>query len=518
MSAAGGVNAAEAAEASTLKALMQLHTSAPAKQRAGRDRRLVRSMLQDAQDTLLQSLAVISASDLHQAVPQLIQLHCLAAVQDSIPASAPVLPASEAPPGFAPKPAEVPSCSQSSLAHHLWPFVPGLSNSDFGHLQPDLWPVQDPKPMLQLLRVHQHLDSKQDRSAQQHLLLAAALSATASCNYKLVRRLVQDMQAGMQAQDPQQHVAGLLDIQAALKSGSIDISAAAQKLYQELQRLQTLSASPDQQTEHASVKLQMILQLVQWSTEATTTQPHVSHSFDIKRMIKEILTSPTVALSDAAPPSALGSGHQDGLIGTVSERAAAWLVYADYLYASSQPTRPADTAGQHSVGLQDQNAQQGSNAPTTPDASSFQSQQSEVIQAYSMYLSLACQTQGPAGVPQDYTSVLLKLLELVVSLATNNSSLGAVTVALQRVPVLAWRTVVPQLFALLANEHTATSESARAPLQSLGCFDAASVVFPALVEIKRIDQGMLRCRFHHVHDSLCSHMHCCLGYWQHPRV
>ncbi|KAL0031856.1 hypothetical protein WJX79_000268 [Trebouxia sp. C0005] len=52
----GGVRAAEAAEATSLKALMQLHAHSSAKQRPGRDKRLIRTLLQDSKDTLLQSL------------------------------------------------------------------------------------------------------------------------------------------------------------------------------------------------------------------------------------------------------------------------------------------------------------------------------------------------------------------------------------------------------------------------------------------------------------------------------
>ncbi|KAL0054989.1 hypothetical protein WJX82_005498 [Trebouxia sp. C0006] len=62
----GGVHAAEAAEATSLKALMQLHAHSSAKQRPGRDKRLIRTLLQDSKDTLLQSL-----SELLQRLEQL---------------------------------------------------------------------------------------------------------------------------------------------------------------------------------------------------------------------------------------------------------------------------------------------------------------------------------------------------------------------------------------------------------------------------------------------------------------
>ena len=66
------------------------------------------------------------------------------------------------------------------------------------------------------------------------------------------------------------------------------------------------------------------------------------------------------------------------------------------------------------------------------------------------------------------------------------------TESLQGLPPLTWRPVVPQLFALLAHDNAALSGLAESLLHHLGSVDAAAALYPALVESKRIEQGMLQ--------------------------
>ena len=52
-----------------------------------------------------------------------------------------------------------------------------------------------------------------------------------------------------------------------------------------------------------------------------------------------------------------------------------------------------------------------------------------------------------------------------------------------------WRAVAPQLFALLAHSEEEVARLAGELLQGLQMLDPAAVLFPALVESKRISSG-----------------------------
>ena len=455
---------------------MQLHASAPVKQRAAREKRIVRSMLQDAQDTLFQSLAVVAQSGLDHTLPHLVQLHCLTAVQDTLPLATPNPAASDAPPGFAPKVTDAPP-AQSSLLTHMWPFSESQCAS-WG-MNPDHWAAQDPKPMLQLLRVHQQLKDKQQDSTCQRLRLAAMHSASASGNHKLASRLLADVQALSEEGDISWCASRLLDTQRALSGGDLDTATAYQQLEQILQALHNSSASNRQHPQFTSIQLQVMLQLAKWSGSTTSSASAVT-DWNVSHMLHQ----PSVTPLDPSlweDIQAVDQAHDQepylsSAVCNVPRSAAAWLAYADCIHTCSV-TSLRDNMVKDAVYV---------------DCDSGISRCFDAVQAYCRHLALASQTMGPAGKPEDCTAALLKVLHLVTTSAVSPSEVGlsAMTECLQGLPPLTWRPVVPQLFALLAHDNAALSGLAESLLHHLGSIDAAAVLYPALVESKRIEQGM----------------------------
>lgn len=475
--AVGGVNAAETAEASSLKALLQLHTSAPAKQRVVREKRVARSMLQDAQDTLLQSLAITSQSGLDQTVPHLVQLHCLAAVQETLPPVAPNSSDVDAPPGFAPKVVEVPLL-QTSMLTRLWPFS-DLSNQAPWSTQAVNHPADNPEPMLKLLRVHQHLKDNHRHDVQQRLRLATMHAASASHNYKLATRLVADVQAGSLWWCS----ACLRETQTAHERGKLDTNTAVHQLGQILESLQNKPAA-----HLSSVPVQVLLQLAKWSAKREPSASTVDAN--LLRLVQQLSKDHGVSeLSTSNGHTSSQETYLHAAISIASQSAIAWLAYADYLNGTSQHNSSKHAVDDVSV-QQDQLAalQQGRNQDTEASTESDH-RCSEALQAYCRYLVLGSQSKGSADAPEDNTAVLLKVLQLASTLAASAEMLTAATEALHSVPQLLWRAVVPQLFALLAHEEDAVSKLAQGLLQDLGSFDAATVLYPALVESKRVDKG-----------------------------
>ncbi len=247
---AGGVHAAEAAEATSLKALMQLHAHSSAKQRPGRDKRLIRTLLQDSKDTLLQSLSVTAQTGLHNTTSQLTALHCLAAVQESVPAPVAALAAVDAPPGFAPKAVEPSPQLQPAFALWLWPFGNGLPQE----ADANQWPVEDPQPLLQLLRVHKVLASKGKQEVPQQLLLNAVQSAAASGNHCLANRLIADNAANSKDRDGLLSLKlHLLKFQPECSSRSVDSTSASGQLWNLVKPLLERNP-PSAETEPASLQ------------------------------------------------------------------------------------------------------------------------------------------------------------------------------------------------------------------------------------------------------------------------
>ena len=87
--------------------------------------------------------------------------------------------------------------------------------------------------------------------------------------------------------------------------------------------------------------------------------------------------------------------------------------------------------------------------------------------------------------------VLLKLLQLLSGDGLVPEVLHAVRAGVESVPVLAWRCVVPQLFALLAHRDAGVWHLAQELLQALEMLDPAAVLYPALVESGRSKSGAL---------------------------
>lgn len=493
---AGGVHAAEAAEATTLKALMQLHAPASAKQRAGRDKRLIRSMLQDSKDTLLQSLAVTAHTGLHNATAQLTALHFLTAVQESVPAPAAALPSVDAPPGFAPKTAE--PITHPLFALKLWPFGDGCAQD----LQPNQWPAQDPKPLLQLLRVHKVLASK----GKQQLLVDAIQSAAASGNHHLADRLTAD---GIASQDTQGGLSvnlQLLRLQHQHSRGAVDDASASGQLSDLLlPMLQT--KAPSEQVEMASLQAQAILQLAHWwqaspsrndGSNSGTFHASIGQRSEVLSSLKEVVQgagSIQPYLPCGAPDQAICLA---AAVKLTSGSASAWLAYADYLHSLCYPASSPNPPQAHSPAQAEAPA-----PPTSTDTLSSARDDShpvendqvkqqiatEMVKAYCAHLRLAAQSVGQAGVPEDHMPVLLKLLHLLAEDHIVSDAFHVLKSEGRTIPVLTWRAVVPQLFALLVHECAGVWGLALELLQALQCVDPAAVLYPVLVESKRISKG-----------------------------
>ena len=514
---AGGVHAAEAAEATTLKALMQLHAPASAKQRAGRDKRLIRSMLQDSKDTLLQSLAVTAQTGLHNATAQLTALHCLTAVQESVPAPAAALPSVDAPPGFAPKTAE--PITHPLFALSLWPFGDGCAQD----LQPYQWPAQDPQPLLQLLRVHKVLASK----GQQQLLLDAVQSAGASGNHLLADRLTADI-ASQDTQGVLSVKLQLLRLQHQHSTGGIDDASASGQLFNLLLPLLQTKA-PSEQVELASLQAQAIVQLAHWwqaspsrhdGSNNGTFHANLGQRSEVLNSLKEIVQGG----GSIQPYLPCGSPDQAiclaAAVKLTSGSASAWLAYADYLHSLCYPASSPNPPQAHAPPQAEAPA-----SPTAADTLSSASHDShpvendqvkqqiatEMVKAYCAHLRLAAHSVGQAGVPEDHMPVLLKLLHLASEDHIVSDALHALKSESSTIPVLTWRAVVPQLFALLVHECADVWGLALELLQALQCVDPAAVLYPVLVESKRISKG--RC-LTYTPVSVC---HCDCPYSRYPK-
>ena len=500
---AGGVHAAEAAEATSLKALMQLHAHSSAKQRPGRDKRLIRTLLQDSKDTLLQSLSVTAQTGLRNTTAQLTALHCLTAVQESVPAPvAAALAAVDAPPGFAPKPVEPSAQPQLAFAIRLWPFGDDLPQEAVV----SQWPVQDPQPLLQLLRVHKVLAAKGKQEVPQQLLLNAVQSAAASGNKRLADRLVADYTAS--SKDCESSLAfklNLLRSKTQHSTGSVDSASASEQLWNLVKPLLERKA-PDTETEWASLQAQALLQLALWCKAPSPDQPGRQdvHSIASLGQQSQVICS-LKAIADSAsgtqpylPP---GASNQAVCLGAavklVPGSASAWLAYADYLHTLCHPA----VIHQKPHALQSSPEAEAPALANSPDTTTPHSSDSKLldsnmkerviieIKAYCTHLQLAVQSSGQAGLPEDHMPILLKLLQLMSGDDAVPGAFQAISSGTRAIPVLVWRAVVPQLFAMLAHEDTGVWGWAQELLQRLEQLDPAAVLYPALVESKRISKG-----------------------------
>jgi len=500
---AGGVHAAEAAEATSLKALMQLHAHSSAKQRPGRDKRLIRTLLQDSKDTLLQSLSVTAQTGLHNTTSQLTALHCLAAVQESVPAPVAALAAVDAPPGFAPKAVEPSPQLQPAFALWLWPFGNGLPQE----ADANQWPVEDPQPLLQLLRVHKVLASKGKQEVPQQLLLNAVQSAAASGNHCLANRLIADNAANSKDRDGLLSLKlHLLKFQPECSSRSVDSTSASGQLWNLVKPLLERNP-PSAETEPASLQAQALLQLALWCKAPSPDQQGSQADHSIKNLGQQsqVIHSLKVIVDSASgsqpylPPDASDQAVCLGAaVKLAPGSASAWLAYADYLHTICNPA----ATHQNPPALQSSPDTEAPTSANSVDASMPHSSDSnlledhtkvhviiEMVKAYCTHLQLAAQSSGQAGVPEDHMPILLKLLQLLSGDSMAPGVFQALSSGTREIPVLVWRAVVPQLFALLAHEDSGVWGWAHELLQRLEQLDPAAVLYPALVESKRISKG-----------------------------
>ena len=502
-SIAGGVHAAEAAEATSLKALMQLHAHSSAKQRPGRDKRLIRTLLQDSKDTLLQSLSVTAQTGLRHTTAQLTALHCLAAVQESVPAPAAALAAVDAPPGFAPKAVEPSAQPHPPFALRLWPFGDGLpQEADVNH-----GPVQDPQPLLQLLRVHKVLAAKGKQEVPHRLLFNAVQSAAASGNHGLVDRLAADYTANSK------DGGGLLSLKLHLlrykphySTSSVESTSASKQLWNLVKPFLERKI-PAAEAELDPLQAQALLQLALWCKAPSPDQPGRQdvHSVESLGQQSQVIHSLKVIADGASglqpylPPEASDQAVCLGAaVKLVPVSASAWLAYADYLHtwchsaathqnphvAHSSPEAEAPTLA-NSL---------DTTTPRSGDSNLLEDHTKEhviieMVKAYCTHLQLAAQSSGQAGVPEDHMPILLKLLQLLSGDDTVPGALQALSSGTTAIPVLVWQAVVPQLFAMLAHEDAGVWGWAQELLQRLEQLDPAAVLYPALVESKCIGKG-----------------------------
>lgn len=487
---AGGVHTVQAAGATTLKALMQLHAPSPVKQRAGRDKRVIRTMLQDSREMLLQSVAVTAQTGLKNVTDHLAALHCVAAVQESVPAPAAVLSAADAPPGFAPKPSTEHSAS-SAFALKLWPFGDMAQQ----HAQPRQWPVEASGPLLQLLRVHKVLASKSEQEVPQQLLADILHSASAAATHSpsLATRLIGEVKDARQDQLSPTLSAGvhLLELQQLHRRGGSDSSSAVEQLWGHV-----ASTLPDPLQRASSNRLQYrpahlvvesLLQLADWSRTASGKTAG--------RQAETLCRLREVALgSSETSGSYLPSNISDqalclaAAVKLAPSSATAWLAYADYLHSLCNLLR--------STPLLQASSSQGAAEESQPDSDNSAVTNScdreslkQMIKAYCTYLKLAAQSVGQAGLPEDHMPVLLKLLQLLNLDELAPEGLLALRAGVESIPVLTWRCVVPQLFALLAHQDAGVWQLAQELLQALEMLDPAAVLYPALVEVRRSTTG-----------------------------
>lgn len=476
---------------------MQLHAPSPVKQRAGRDKRAIRTMLQDSRETLLQSLAVSAQTGLQNITSHLAALHCVVSVQESVPAPAPVLSAANAPPGFAPKAPTEPS-APSPFAHKLWPFGDDAQQ----HPQPRQWPVQDVAPLLQLLRVHKVLASKSKKQIPQQLLADILFSASAAATHSpsLSHRLVQEVKS-VSSDQPSPTLSAqlhLLELQQLHHRGGSNSSSAFEQLWNHVETTlpDALSAGSSDGPQRGLTQpvVQAVLQLAKWSqtsngTMTTTRQAEMLGKLREVALGSSEASEPYLPL-DASPPGLCLAAA----VKLAPASATAWLAYADYLHSlcslhmSStllQSSTPASSQGSAETA---HNSQPGSDESDTLDPSNGEIL-SHMVKAYCTHLKLAAQSVGLAGLPEDHMPVLLKLLQLLSMDELPPECLQAIRAGVESVPVLTWRCVEPQLFALLAHQDAGVWQLAQQLLQALELLDPAAVLYPALVESRRSNTG-----------------------------
>ncbi len=483
---------------------MQLHAHSSAKQRPGRDKRLIRTLLQDSKDTLLQSLSVTAQTGLHNTTAQLTALHCLAAVQESVPAPvAAALAAVDAPPGFAPKAVEPSAQPQLAFAIRLWPFGDDLpQEADVSQ-----WPVQDPQPLLQVLRVHKVLAAKGKQAVPQRLLLNAVQSAAASGNHRLADRLAADYTASSKDREsPLALKLHLLRSKTQYSTGSVDSTSASEQLWN-LVKPSLERKAPAAETEPASLQAQALLQLALWCKAPSPDQQgsQADHSIQSLGQQSQVIRRLKVIADGASgpqpylPPEASDQAVCLGAaVKLVPGSAFAWLAYADYLHTLCHPaaTHQNPPAAQSSPDTEAPGLTNSVDAaaPHSSDNNLLEDHTKEhviieMVNAYCTYLQLAAQSSGQASLPEDHMPILLKLLQLLSGDNTVPGAFQAISSGTRAIPILVWRAVVPQLFAMLAHEYTGVWGWAQELLQRLEQLDPAAVLYPALVESKRISKG-----------------------------
>lgn len=474
---------------------MQLHAPSPVKQRAGRDKRIIRTILQDSRETLLQSIAVTAQTGLQNVTAHLAALHCVTAVQDSVPAPAAVLSAADAPPGFAPKPSTEPS-APITFALKLWPF----GDNAQVQAQPRQWPVENPGPLLRLLRVHKVLASKSKQQVPEQLLadILQSASAAASHSPSLAKRLIKEVRDASQDQLSPTLLAQLLllELQQLHRRGGTDSSSAVEQLWDHVgstlpHALQRASSNRLQHRPAHSV-VEAVLQLSKWCQASDGTT--------VSRQAVDRLREVAVGSSSEESGSYLSSDTSDqalclaAAVKLAPSSANAWLAFADHLHSLcnlQRSTTPLQASGPASSQGSAEAADESQPDSGKSDVQNSINQETliKMIKAYCTYLKLAAQSVGQAGLPEDQMPVLLKLLQLLNLDVLAPEGLHALRAGVESVPVLTWRCVVPQLFAVLAHQDAGVWQLAQELLQALEMLDPAAVLYPALVEIRRSNMG-----------------------------
>ena len=474
---------------------MQLHAPSSVKQRAGRDKRVIRTMLQEARETLLQSIAVTAQTGLQNVATHLAALHCVVAVQDSVPAPAAVLSAADAPPGFAPKPSTEPS-APSTFAVKLWPF--GQQTQRQAH--PRQWPVENPAPLLQLLRVHKVLASKCKQQVPQQLLadILQSTSAAAAQSSSLAKRLIQAVKDASQEQLSPTLSAQirLLELQQLHKRGGSDRSSAVEQLWDHVASILPDALPSNRIQWPAHSVMEAVLQLGKWYQTSNGTT--VSRQAETLGRLREAAVGSSN--EESGSTSYVSSDASDqalcfaAAVKLAPSSAAAWLTFADYLHSLCNLQRSSTLLQASSPASSQESAEAADGSQPNSDKSDVQNSSDhetliQMIKAYCTYLKLAAQSVGQAGLPEDHMPVLLKLLQVLDLDVLATEGLHALRAGVDTVPVLAWRCVVPQLFAVLAHQDAGVWRLAQKLLQALEMLDPTAVLYPTLVEIRRSSTG-----------------------------
>lgn len=492
----------QAAEATILKALMQLHAPSPVKQRAGRDKRAIRSMLQESRETLIQSIAVTAQTGLQNVTAHLAALHCITAVQESVPAPAAALSPADAPPGFAPKTPTEPSV-QSPFAHKLWPFGDIAPHDS----QPRAWLKRDAEPLLQLLRVHKVLASSSKQQVPQQLLagIVQSASAAAADSPLLAVRLIQAAK-DVNKEQPSPTVSAslqLLELQQLHNRGGSCSSSACEQLCNHVAARLTdplTGASTDGSQQGSAYPIvEAVLQLAKWcqTSNGTTSDQQADMLLRFREVAHGSLEPTDTHLHVDSSDQALCLA---ALVKLAPTSATAWLAYADYLHTLCNnqlletPLHSSTPASSQASAEPADVSQPDSEKSDMLDSSSPQTL-IHMVNAYCTYVKLAVQSLGQAGLAEDHLPALLKLLQLLSQEELAPEVLHALKAGIESVPVLAWRCVVPQLFALLAHHDAGVWQLAQELLQALEVMDSAAVLYPALVESRRSKAGHFLCTF-----------------------